>query len=172
MSLKHRLWFLKLKDTTQPHIQQILGLHLKLLKEGSSNIEHNLIPLPSNEAQITETLGYTPPVQPQYPWTYNPSIHTHKPQEISSTSDLGPRVVPEASQYQISTNLTMIQQNFNRSSEDARLRTHMNPTINIPTNIQTTTNSSIQVIVSNKSSAIEVHIKEDKFSDAPTSTFT
>ena len=57
----------------------------------------------------------------------------------------------------------MIPQNINRSSQDARQHTPMNPTRIKPINIQTTTNSSTQLTLSKKSCMIEVRFKEEKF---------
>ena len=58
VSLKRPLWFLKLKCATQLQIQQSLVLHRKVLKEGTSNIERNLIPQPTFEShQVCKKIG-------------------------------------------------------------------------------------------------------------------
>ena len=71
VSLKHRLWILKLQGATQQHIQQSLALHRKVLKDGSSNFERNAIPQPAYETPVTTKFDYASPIQPQYPWSYN-----------------------------------------------------------------------------------------------------
>ena len=69
VSLKHRLLFLKLQGSTRPQTQLSFGLHIDVLKEGSSDMERNLIPQSAFKAQITAQFGSTPPIQPEYPWS-------------------------------------------------------------------------------------------------------
>ena len=139
--MKHRLRLLKLSLTTQEQIQQSLALHHKVLKETSSNFERNTILQPVYEILVTLQFGYVSPIQPQYLWPYNPHNQTRKQQEVSRISALEPLVVPETSQYQIPTNSKILPQNVNRSSQDVRQRTPMNPARNIPANTQTTISS-------------------------------
>ena len=167
VSLKHRLWFLKLQGVTQAQTQQSLALLRKIMKEGSSNFKRNTIQLSAQGAQITIPFGYTPLVQPQHPWTHNPFNQSYKPQEAARTSAFGSLVVPEANQYQIYTKPTMVPHNINRSSQEMRKRTSMDPIRNKLVNIQTTTYSTTQLTLSNKSSTIEVRLKDKRLSCAP-----
>ena len=139
--LKHCLCFLKLHGATQKQIQQCLALHRKVLKEGSSNLERNNIAQPVYEGLDTTQHGYATPIQCQYPWPYNPSL---KPQEVARISVFGSLVVPETNQYQIPTNPTVVPQNGNRPSQDARQRTPMTPTRNTSASAQTAINASSQ----------------------------
>ena len=66
VSLKHRHWFFKLQGATLQQIQQSLMLHLKVLKEGSSNFESNTILQPAYETRDTTQVGYVSSIQPQY----------------------------------------------------------------------------------------------------------
>ena len=51
VSLKQRLWLFKLQGETNPHIEESLAPHRKVLKDVSSNIERNLIPQLACQAQ-------------------------------------------------------------------------------------------------------------------------
>ena len=53
VSLKNRLWLLKLQEATQQQIQKSLALHRKALKEWSSNFERNTISQPAYAAPDT-----------------------------------------------------------------------------------------------------------------------
>ena len=66
----------------------------------------------------------------------------------------------------------MVPQNGNRPSQDARHRTPMNPTKSTPASAQTGSNAFTQLSLLNKSSAIEVRFKEEKFSGTPTNALT
>ena len=67
-----------------------------------------MIPQPAHEAQMTILFGSIPPIKSQYPWPYNPSNQTYRPQSIAKPRALRPPVVPEANQAQISTNPTIL----------------------------------------------------------------
>ena len=53
VSLKHRLWILKLNGATQKQIQQNLALRRKVLKEWSSNFKHSTTTQPVDEVPDT-----------------------------------------------------------------------------------------------------------------------
>ena len=68
VSLKYRLWSLKIQGATKQQIQQNLVLHRKVLKERSSNFERKTTPQPAYEAQDITKFVYASPIQCQYPW--------------------------------------------------------------------------------------------------------
>ena len=172
ISLKHRLILLKLQGVTQLLTQLSLALHWKVLKQASSSFERNPTPQPAYKAPITALFGYTHTVQSQYEFPYNPYNLTHKLRGVAEISAFEPLVVPEASQYQVSTNLKMILQNVNRSSHVAGLLMGMNPERISCANTQTTINSSKHLDLSNKSRAIDVRFNEERLSSTSTSALT
>ena len=98
VSLKYRLWFLKLQGPAQQQIQQSLTLHRKVLKKGSSNFERNITPQQAYEAPDTTRFGYAFPTQCRYPWPYNP---TPKPQGVAKMvlSDHSSHLRPTSIRY-------------------------------------------------------------------------
>ena len=63
VSLKQRLWLLRLQDEKPKKTQQSLALHRKVLKEGSSNLERNTTPQPAYEAPDTKHFCYASPAR-------------------------------------------------------------------------------------------------------------
>ena len=94
VSLKDCLCVLKFLGATQQQIQQ--------------DFERNKIIQPAYGAPGITKFGYASPIQCQYPWSYSP---THKPQEVTRVSAVGPLILLDTSQYQIPACPTMEQQN-------------------------------------------------------------